>query len=172
MKWEERYVTVVYEGGHSAFFTRFIQAYEVTNLVIVSPWIMSLEGENISLTDIIWEIEKGKVQTVVIMRNPNKEPLNRKADELFNKSPFITLYYNNELHAKIYVCRCQPFGFALLSSANLSGQATRALEVGLMIEGKGAGRDVIEDLETLGKEDIPNRAGTDLIKLANFRNMI
>ena len=151
------------------FFERFMQAVEVTSLVIVSPWIQSLDGEPVSLKDILWSVERGKVPTTIIMRSPQKEPLNRDAAKLFEGCPFITLYYNNDLHAKIYVCRCQPFGFALLSSANLSGQATRALEVGLLIEGKGAGRAIIEELELLGKEDIPNRAGTKLRQFAQAR---
>lgn len=171
MRWEERYVSVVYEGGHSLFFQRFVQATDATSLVIVSPWIQSLDDEALSLRDILWTIQKCGVPTTVIMRSPDKEPLNRSSVVLFEGSPFVTLYYNNELHAKVYVCRCQPFGFALLGSANLSGRATRALEIGLMVEGKGAGRRVIEELETLGKEDIPNRAGTVLRKLVPDRHI-
>ena len=172
MRWEERFITVVREGGHSLFFERFMQAVEVTSLVIVSPWIQSLDGEPLSLKDILWSVKRGRVPTTVIMRSPEKEPLNRESVELFEGHPFITLYYNNDLHAKIYVCRCQPFGFALLGSANLSGQATRALEVGLLIEGKGAGRDIVGELELLGKEDIPNKAGTKLRQLARARPFV
>jgi len=169
MRWEERFVTVVQEGGHSLFFERFMQAVEVTSLVIVSPWIQSLNGEPLSLKDILWSIERRQVPTTVIMRSPTKEPVNKDTAELFEVCPFITLHYNNELDAKIYVCRCRPFGFALLGSANLSGRASGALEVGLLIEGKGAGRAIIEELEILGKEDIPNRAGTELRQLARAR---
>jgi len=172
MRWEERFITVVREGGHSLFFERFIQAVEVTSLVIVSPWIRNLDGESLSLKDILWSVEMGRVPTTIIMRSPEREALNGDAAELFDGCPFITLYYNNDLHAKIYVCRCQPFGFALLGSANLSGQATRALEVGLLIEGKGAGRAIIEELELLGKEDIPNKAGTKLRQLAQARPFV
>jgi len=172
MRWEEKFITVVREGGHSLFFERFMQAVEVTSLVIVSPWIQRLDGEPLSLKDMLWSVERGKVPTTIIMRSPEKEPLNRDAAELFEGCPFITLYYNNDLHAKIYVCRCQPFGFALLGSANLSGQSTRALEVGLLIEGKGAGCAIIEELELLGKEDIPNRAGTKRRQLARARPFV
>ena len=171
MRWEERFVTVVREAGHSLFFERFVQAVEVTSLVIVSPWIQSLDGEPLSLRDILWSVERRRVPTTIVMRSPEKEPLNREAVELFEGCPFITLYYNNDLHAKIYVCRCQPFGFALLGSANLSGRATRALEVGLLIEGKGAGCAIVEELELLGKEDIPNRAGTELKQFARVRSL-
>lgn len=166
MRWEERYITVVRDGGHTLFFERFMQSTGITSLVIVSPWILGLDAEPFSLETILNAIKRGKVPTTIIMRSPEKEHLNVEAAKRFKGSPFVTLYYNNDLHAKIYVCRCQPFGFALLSSANLSGRATRALEVGLLVEGKGAGRAVVEELEVLGKEDIPNRAGTELKQVA------
>jgi hypothetical protein len=172
MRWEERFITVVREGGHTLFFERFMQATEITSLVILSPWISGLDEEPFSLESILHAIRRGKVPTTVIMRSPDKEPLNVQAAEVFQGSPFVTLYYNNDLHAKIYVCRCQPFGFALLSSANLSGRATRALEVGLLVEGKGAGRAIVEELEILGKEDIPNRAGTELKQVAGARFLV
>lgn len=166
MRWEERFVTVVREGGHTLFFERFMQATGITSLVIVSPWILGLDEEPFSLETILHVIRREKVPTTVIMRSPEREQLNVKAAKLLKGSPLVTLYYNNDLHAKIYVCRCEPFGFALLSSANLSGRATRALEVGLLVEGKGAGCAIVEELEILGKEDIPNRAGTELKQIA------
>ena len=169
MNWEDRYIKVVREGGHALFFERFISASSITSLVIVSPWIQTLSGEPISLEQIVSFVTKEKIPTTIIMRSVQKEPLNRNAAEIFKKCPLITLYYNNDLHAKIYVCRCQPFGFALLGSANLSGRATRALEIGLMVEGKGAGKEIIEELDILGKEDIPNMVGTIVSQYAKVR---
>src|SRR3989337_2310495 len=166
MRWEEKFVRVVYEGWHSIFFERFLQAVEVSALVIISPWIRTLEGETVTLADIVQAIERKKAPTTVVMRNPIKEPLNKEADALLRQCPYVSLYYNNDLHAKIYVCRCEPFGFALLGSANLSGRATRALEIGLLIEGKGVGRDIVQELGALGRDDVPNRSGTSLVQLA------
>lgn len=157
--WEARYVTVVRQGGHQQFFDRLLQAVEVTSLVIVSPWITSLSGE-MPLSSIVEFIDRYRVPTVTVMRHPSKEPMNSEAAMLLRQSGNVIIYYNNELHAKIYVCRCSPCGFALLGSANLSGRATRAHEVGLMIEGKGPGEDIVKELEVLGRCDIPNRAGT------------
>lgn len=162
MTWEEKYVRVVTEGGHSQFFQRFVLAAEVVSLVIVAPWIHTLRDEDLTLGDILRTIGKGRVPTTVVMRSTEKEPMNRQAADLLEQCPFVTLHYNDSLHAKIYVCKCQPYGFALLSSANLSGQATRALEVGLMIEGKGAGCEIVDELDILGWEDIPSMGGTVL----------
>ena len=151
------------------FFERFVQSVDVNALVIVSPWVQTLDEQPISLSDIVRAIERKQAPTTIIMRSPAKEPLNRDADSLLRQCPYVSLYYNNDLHAKIYVCRCEPFGFALLGSANLSGRATRALEIGLLIEGKGAGRDIVEELETMGRDDLPGRAGTTLAKIAESR---
>ena len=160
MAWEEKYIKVVNSGGHSRFFDRFMLAVGITSLVLVAPWIMSLEGERRTLKDILREVEKKRVPTTVIMRSPDKEPLNKDSDALFRKCPLVTLHYNNSLHAKIYVCKCDPYGFALVGSANLSGRATRELEVGLLVEGRGEGRGVIDELEKLGTNHVPNRSST------------
>jgi len=157
--WEARYVIVVREGGHQQFFARLLQAVDVTSLVIVSPWVSSLAGE-VTLASILDFIDRNRVPTVAIMRHPSKESMNLEAATALRQSRNVVLYYNNELHAKVYVCRCAPFGFALLGSANLTGKATRSHEVGLMIEGKGPGAEIVEELEVLGWHDIPNRAGT------------
>jgi len=160
MAWEDKFVEVVYEGGHTRFFERFLDAREVSSLVIISPWIRILEGEPFTLSDVIRVIENQRIPTTVIMRDPKKEEMNAEADELLRQCSFANIHYNNDLHAKVYVCRCEPFGFALLGSANLSGNATRALEIGMLIEGKGLGRQIVEELELLGKDDIPNKSGT------------
>lgn len=157
--WEARYVSVVRHGGHQRFFERFMEAVDIESLVIVSPWITPMRDE-LPLSSIIDRINRNAIPTVVILRPPTKEPMNREAAELLSDCEHVLLYYNNDLHAKIYVCRCSPFGFALLSSANLSGKATRAHEIGLMIEGKGPGTEIIEELGLVGQQDIPNRAGT------------
>jgi len=162
MEWEIRFARIVYEGGYEVFFDRFLLATQIRRLVVVSPWITTLHDESITLRDIIANIETHRVPTTVVMRHPRKEPLNLEAAELLSKSKFITLYVNNDLHAKVYVCRCAPFGFALVGSANLSGRATRAHEIGVLIEGKGPGRDIVEELELLGTEDLPNKSGTIL----------
>ena len=158
--WEGKFAEIVYEGGHTVFFERFLLAIDIKSLVIISPWISTLPDENIRLENIILIIKKHNVPTTVIMRDPERERLNIRAAKLFRQSLNIDLYFNNELHAKVYVCRCAPFGFALLSSANLSGRATRTHEIGVLIEGKGYGREIVEELDLLGKEDLLNRAGT------------
>lgn len=159
--WEEKFAEIICDGGHTVFFERFLLATDIKSLVIISPWISTLPNENIRLEDIIFTIKKHKIHTTVIMRDPKRERLNIEATKLFRQCRHnIDLYFNNELHAKVYVCKCTPFGFALIGSANLSGRATRAHEIGVFIEGKGYGKEIVEELDLLGKVDLLNRAGT------------
>jgi len=159
-EWEHNYVKIVQERGHEDFFLRFSLAHKITHLTIISPWITTLKDEQYTLNEIIKKINDENIETLVFMRSPFKEKHNMDSAELFFKCPTVTLYYNDELHAKVYICRCEPFGFALVGSANLSGRATRAHEIGLMIDGKGKGIDTIKELQNLSLHDLPNRSGT------------
>lgn len=167
-EWKESYTQVVKAGGHVLFFERLFAAKDVHGLVIISPWISFLQREELgySLEDIASFINLNQIPTYIITRAPEVEFVNRKAIDIFCSCPSVNLYYNNSLHAKVYVCRCEPFGFALLSSANLSMASSKIVEIGLMIEGKGYGQMVIEELEYVGKEDLPGMSETIAVKYA------
>jgi len=167
-QWEESYAQVVRTGGHILFFERFFSAHDIHRLVIISPWVGFLQREKCgySLEDIARRINSNRIPTYVITRDPEVEIANIKAIDIFLSCPSVNLYYNNSLHAKVYVCRCEPFGFALLSSANLSSTSVKMVEIGLMIEGKGYGQIVVEELECVGKEDLPGMSETKVVKYA------
>ena len=86
--------------------------------------------------------------------------MNLAALQLLSPLPTVRTYFNNELHAKVYVCRCDPFGFAYVGSANLTGRGMTAYEVGLIVDGKGEGEGIVEELERIGTVDLLGRAGT------------
>jgi len=162
--WWEQYIEVAYERGHIEFFERVLSATGVWRLVIVSPWIASLDDDTVTLQDIVNYVERYHVETFVVMRSPQKEPRNVEAANLLKSriGSWLTLYYNNGVHAKIYVCRCQPFGFALLGSANLTPHGSRSYEVGLIVNGFGAGQRIVEELELVGTDYIPGKSESSL----------
>lgn len=166
--WEESYAQVVRAGGHKSFFERIFAAHDIHNLVIISPWIGSLAGGELaySIANIAHLINLNQIPTYVVTRDPEAETVNRIAVDMLISCPSVNLYYNNNLHAKVYVCRCEPFGFALLSSANLSVASSKMVEIGLMIEGKGYGQLVVEELELLGRADLPAMSETKVVKYA------
>ncbi len=159
MAWEERYVTVCIEGGHREFFDRFLLSVAVRRLVIVSPWI-TIDGEHRDvILSAIDKIAREVIPTTIVLRHPNREATNRRAVEVLSQLGSVDLHYNDELHAKVYVCRCSPSGYAYVGSANLTGRATTAFEVGLMVDGRGVGVGVLDELEQLAN-DLLGRAGT------------
>jgi len=160
VSWEARYVRVIVEGGHRAFFDRFVEAHEVTTLVLVSPWVAGTGEHRSQLEVVARKIERDSIATWLLTRHPDREPVNRPALELLSSLPTVKTFFNNELHAKVYVCRCDPFGFAYVGSANLTGRAMTAYEVGVMVDGKGEGERIVEELERVGTVDLLNRAGT------------
>jgi hypothetical protein len=163
--WRENYVELAFEGGQIEFFDRFFSADKVSKLVIVSPWITKQEEQRISLNDIIEYINRYKIDTTIVTRSPEKEPINMNAIEFLksNIPQYLTLYYNNSIHAKIYVCRCSPFGYALLSSTNFTSPKSNLDEVGLFVNGFGAGERIIRELELVGTDYIPGRDTTSLV---------
>ena len=151
------------------FFERLFVAQEVGSLVIVSPWIGSMTRHQVGYTieDIADLISTKRIPSYIVTRSYDSEPVNRQAVMVLKACPTVNLYFNNEVHAKVYVCRCDPFGFALLSSANLSASSISSIEIGLMIEGKGYGEHVVQELEMFGKEDMLGMAGTRVEKYAD-----
>lgn len=158
--WEESYVRVLVEGGHREFFDRFLLAERVRSLVIVTPWIDSLGEMFNQFSRLVAKVEKEQIDTTVIVRHPRKEPMNYPAVTRLSGLSTVHLYFNNELHAKVYSCYCLPYGFAYVGSANLTGRATVAFEVGVMVDGRGAGERVVDELSRVGTVDLLNRAGT------------
>jgi hypothetical protein len=158
--WETRYVRVIVEGGHTAFFDRFLSAEAVTSLVLVSPWIAGAGEHRGQLELVARKIEHERIPTWLLTRHPSREPVNLSALQIVSTLATVRTYFNNELHAKVYVCRCAPFGFAYVGSANLTGRAMTAYEVGVMVDGKGEGERIVEELERIGTVDLLNRAGT------------
>lgn len=158
--WEQKYVRVIVDGGFSDFFDRFLSATEVNELVVITPWI-SNHGTMRALIDAIAsKIARETISTTIVVRNPAKEPVNFHAVRTLLRVPTVQLWFNDELHAKVYACHCDPHGFAYVGSANLTGRGSTALEVGIMVEGKGAGVPIVDELARLGREDLLNRAGT------------
>lgn len=170
--WREQYVEIAFDGGQKDFFRRLFSASEVKSLVIVSPWITMQDDQEISLRDIVEFINKYRISTTIVTRDPKKEPNNREAVDLLKGdiSQYLTLYYNNSVHAKIYVCVCSPSGFALLSSSNFTNPKSSLDEVGLFIYGFGAGERLVRELALVGTDYIPGLGATSMVWAPNFES--
>jgi len=139
---------------------------QLQNLVIVSPFIGTLEGTRFSTAWLIRRIEQDHVPTYVITREPRDE-YHRQGVELLKECPHTEIRFNDALHAKVYVAVSQDVSrsFAMFGSANLTmGGAKRNIEVGMMIYGRGKGRDIIRELHQWGAVRLRSRAESKVAK--------
>lgn len=123
------------------------------NLVIVSPFISDLSGEQIDLPSVVSKINRDKTYTFVITRPPS-EDYQKNSLEVLSRSPYIEIRYNEDIHAKLFICWCRKEideSFALFGSGNLtSGGIRRNLELGMMIYSQDEGRLLINQLYEWG----------------------
>lgn len=133
---------------------QFIQKYLQCNtfpqtLVIVSPYISDLAGGLVELKDIVDKINHDKTITYIITRPP-KAQYQHDSIEILSKSIYTEIRYNDDIHAKLYICWCRKEeyqSFALFGSGNLTSSGIRQnLELGMMIYSKDHGRNLIRNL--------------------------
>jgi len=128
------------------FFGELMSTTDCCKLSIVSPWISQMSGERYNLTSILDKVEKDRISTLVITRRPIW-PYHQTAISILERSDFVQIRYNDNLHAKIYVCEnAKTPSFALLGSANLTSQAIRAHEAGVFVVARDDGEHLFNDL--------------------------
>jgi len=135
---------------------RFLQRFCLTDepfesLIIVSPWIGTLEGTRFTLAYMLTLVEKRRLPTYVITREPTEE-WHEQAVNMLKACNWVEIRYNPSLHAKLYVgTQSEGRGFAMLGSGNLSRTSIeRNIEIGMMIYGRGRGRGLLHELAAWG----------------------
>ena len=144
-----RYAEIVYSRTVERFVQRlFLREPVVRNLCIVSPFISAMTGSRYSLALLRAKIERERIPTYVVTREPI-EPYQFEAAQVLEKCPWIEVRYNPSVHAKVYVVQSAPESesFALFGSGNLtSSSIERNVELGMMIYNVGPGRDLVREL--------------------------
>lgn len=140
---------------------QFIKRYmlgsvKAKSLVLVSPFISTLENEVFELKDILMKAQKDRTRVYVITREPEAE-YQIEGMKLLNRFSCAEIRYNSEIHAKLYICWGQEVedSFAFFGSGNLtSGGLRNNLELGMMILAKGDGKNILRDLYQWGSFEI------------------
>lgn len=118
-------------------------------LVVVSPFIGDFKTNTHSLKQIIDRIDKNQIITYVVTREP-KEEYQRISIEKIRQCPSVEIRYNDDIHAKLYVCWCkkeEAESFALFGSGNLTfGGIQRNLEIGMMLYSRDEGQALVRQL--------------------------
>ena len=126
----------------------FLRDADMRSLCIVSPFISSLDGCRFTLTDLRRKVERERISTYVITRQPT-EDYQAQAMTVLLGSPWIEVRYNPLIHAKVYVAMAsrEADSFGLFGSANLTSASSRTnIEVAMMLYGEGIGRILLHDL--------------------------
>lgn len=144
------YVRIFTDKSVEQFLNKYITCDAFPqNLVIVSPYISDLSGELIDLKNLVRKINADKTITYVITRPP-KDKYQHESMNILAKSPSLELRYNENIHAKLYICWCRKSlenSFALFGSGNLtSGGIRQNLELGMMVYSRDYGRTLVKDL--------------------------
>lgn len=138
----------------------------IQTLILVSPFVGTLEGTTVTLDGLCRNMQLKGINTYVITRASEEEHQKRAIDTLKGYDA-VELRFNQSLHAKLYVCLCndEAQSFALLGSANLTRNSiNKNIEIGMMIYGRGRGRDILVELSRWGLERLRTLNDTKLVK--------
>jgi len=161
-----RFAQIVTDRPVERFLRKlFISQPDLEALVIVSPFIGSLAGTRFGLRELCERLSRTSTPVYVLTREP-VDDYHREAVAILLGYENVEVRYNPALHAKLYVSWTREVAeaFALFGSANLTYPGLeRNIELGMMVFGRGPGRDLINRLYKWGLE-LRTLAGTTVAK--------
>jgi phosphatidylserine/phosphatidylglycerophosphate/cardiolipin synthase-like enzyme len=144
-----RYVQLTTERTVERFLLRlFLRETPLRGLCIVTPFMAPLSTSRFSLSDLRRKVEREKVPTYVITREPS-EAYQHEAMAAVLGSPWIEVRYNAAIHAKLYVASMEreTESFALFGSGNLTTRSIESnVELGMLVYSEGPGRELLREL--------------------------
>ena len=163
---------VVRDGIQYAFSARLRQSRkEAHKIIIASPWIGYGDIRRGPLTSIVSTIDTCRIPTYVFTRQPQNNTHIQAVNALM-RCPYIEIVYNNNLHAKLYICMAPyPYGFAIIGSANLTSGSEALYEIGLLILAQGGGEEIVKELASFGLDYLRTRPDSRIIKRFSFRRL-
>jgi phosphatidylserine/phosphatidylglycerophosphate/cardiolipin synthase-like enzyme len=144
-----RHVELITERPVERFLLRlFLRDTDLRTLCIVSPFISSLANSRFTLADLRRKVEKERIPTYVVTREP-AETYQEEAMVVLSGCPWIEIRYNASVHAKVYVALSvrEADSFALFGSGNLTSASFESnIEVAMMLHSEGLGRSLLHEL--------------------------
>lgn len=166
---EERYAELILQKPVYRFLQRFFLSEAKTqDLIIISPFMTTLEETRYTLLSLRDKIEHERIPTYVITREP-EDVFHKDAINLLKTSNYIEIRFNDSLHAKLYVCRREDSGFALLGSGNLTRSSVeKNIEIGIIIHARGRGRELLHELFHWGAVRMRTLPESKLVKRMTY----
>lgn len=152
-------------GVQRAFMSRLVRAKRNVRLVMIaSPWISTFEGRPYSLARFTAHLRRFTIPGYVFTRPPETAE-QAEAVNILTECPLVELVYNSNLHAKIYACLGpQPYGFAILGSANMTTHSASLYEIGLLVLSASGGDFIVKELAEFGLNYLRTRPDSRVIK--------
>jgi phosphatidylserine/phosphatidylglycerophosphate/cardiolipin synthase-like enzyme len=149
------------------FFIRLdAVSHRAEELLIVSPVLGTLSGTRMTVERLRHLVRLNKIRTYLVTRSPENDltrgaPGHRPALETLGSIDGLEIRYNDQLHAKVYVCMCndRQSSFAVIGSANMTRSSIeRNIEVGIMIRYAYQGQNLIDELGYWVKNELRLKA--------------
>ena len=115
----------------------------------ISPWITHLDFQIATTEKLLRKIQFHGANIVVVTREPDVGSEHEKFIQDVRKIPTSSIFYMPTLHAKFYITTTQERRYALLGSANMYKWSSRSYDIGIVIEARGQGEVLVNNLESL-----------------------
>ena len=131
------------------FLSRLYLESNPRRVFLVSPWITHLKFSTATTSKLLQKLQYHKVNLIAITRNPDLGSKHAEFIRDFQVLPNASVFFVPKLHAKFYIVETIERRYALLASANMYEWSNQSYEVGIVIEGRGPGESLVDELEQL-----------------------
>lgn len=151
------------------FLVRTYGEPQIRHLILVSPWMTHLRFRTGTTADLVKRVEREDIWITLITRPPDGGDEHLKFLEDFRTLMSAEIFYMTDLHAKYFICTTAKKTYALVGSANLYRWSSTTFDLGVIIEARGAGEEIISSLRELTM-DLRNGPSTKRIKELRTRD--
>lgn len=146
-----RFIQLKYGPGNviEPFLFRLFGEKNPKTVYWVSPWITHLDFRIASTKKLLQKIQFHRANVVVVTRKPEAGSPHEEFIQDVKEIPTSSVFYMPTLHAKFYIATTQERRYALLGSVNMYKWSSRSYDIGIVIEARGQGEVLVNDLEHL-----------------------
>jgi hypothetical protein len=126
-------------------FVRAVAREDPRRITIVSPWINDDCDRVVTLAALVRHAVRRRAAIVLVTRPPLTDT-HAAAVQIIREAPKSRIYFNQRLHAKLYVCESRHGrGLAVVGSANGTGNSAFLDEIAVLLRPE-RGSNIISEL--------------------------
>lgn len=131
------------------FLFRLFGEENLKSVYWVSPWMTHVDFRRATTQNLLRKFGRTPMNLIVITREPDPGSLHEEFIRDAKELAAASIFYMPTLHAKFYVAVTTNSRYALLGSANMYEWSSKTYEIGVVIEAKGDGEILVDQLEQL-----------------------